>query len=183
MHNGLTRLKTKLASGEWADEKMSGSIGNVVSARELIDKHGADLIRYLLLSTHYRRPIEFTDECWSRATQGAVGLRASVRARRTDHRLSRTDRSRTWTSSRRPARRPARRLRAGFAGVQDEVSGVDGRRLQHRRRDRDAARDAGSINAFIERTEVEKTKAPDPMQCIAAGTQSVRRLGSILGLF
>src|SRR6186997_2488522 len=40
MHNGLTRIKTKLASGEWADEKMSGSIGNVVSAQELIEKHG-----------------------------------------------------------------------------------------------------------------------------------------------
>src|SRR5262249_25495826 len=70
MHNGLTRIKTKLASGEWADEKMSGSIGNVVSARELIDKHGADLLRYLLLSTHYRRPIEFTDEVLANARKG-----------------------------------------------------------------------------------------------------------------
>src|SRR5215470_1115087 len=70
MHNGLTRIKTKLASGEWADEKMSGSIGNVVSARELIDKHGADLLRYLLLSTHYRRPIEFTEEVIANARKG-----------------------------------------------------------------------------------------------------------------
>src|SRR5262245_2129348 len=60
MHNGLTRIKTKLAGGEWADEKMSGSIGNVVSAKELIDQHGAELLRYMLLGTHYRRPIEFT---------------------------------------------------------------------------------------------------------------------------
>src|SRR5207247_6320688 len=57
MHNGLTRIRTKLRSGEWADEKMSGSLGNVVSAKELIDRHGAELLRYMLLSTHYRRPI------------------------------------------------------------------------------------------------------------------------------
>ena len=55
--NGLTRIKTKAASGEWKDEKMSGSIGNVVSARELVDKYGPELVRYFLLSTHYRRPV------------------------------------------------------------------------------------------------------------------------------
>ena len=43
MHNGLTKMHTKLASGEWADEKMSGSIGNVISVKELIGKHGARL--------------------------------------------------------------------------------------------------------------------------------------------
>ena len=37
-------------------------IGNVVSAQKLLDDYGAQLLRYMLLSTHYRRPIEFTDE-------------------------------------------------------------------------------------------------------------------------
>src|SRR2546423_5797464 len=62
MHNGLTRIRTKLKSGEWADEKMSGSLGNVVSANELVQKYGADLVRYFLIATHYRRPIEFTEQ-------------------------------------------------------------------------------------------------------------------------
>ena len=62
MHNGLTKMRTKLASGEWTDEKMSGSIGNVISVKELITKHGAPLVRYMLLMTHYRRPIDFSDE-------------------------------------------------------------------------------------------------------------------------
>src|SRR5512143_1989287 len=61
MHNGLTRIKTKMSGGEYGAEKMSRSIGNVVSARQLIEQHGAELVRYFLLSTHYRRPIEFTD--------------------------------------------------------------------------------------------------------------------------
>ena len=62
MHNGLTRIKTKAASGEWKSDKMSKSLGNTISARDLIDTHGPDVVRYMLLSTHYRSPIEFSDE-------------------------------------------------------------------------------------------------------------------------
>src|SRR3954469_19713252 len=74
LHNGLTRLNTKLASGEWADEKMSGSIGNVVSVKELIGKHGAALVRYMLLMTHYRRPIDFSDEVVTAARKGLANF-------------------------------------------------------------------------------------------------------------
>ena len=42
--------------------------------RELIDKHGAELLRYLLLSTHYRSPIEFTDEVHRRREEGLARL-------------------------------------------------------------------------------------------------------------
>ncbi len=70
MHNGLTRIKTKLSSGEWASEKMSGSIGNVIGARELLDTYGPEVLRYFLLSTHYRSPIEFTDQALSDAVKG-----------------------------------------------------------------------------------------------------------------
>ena len=74
MHNGLTRLKTKAASGEWRDEKMSGSVGNVVSARDLLDRHGPDLLRYLILSTHYRSPIDFSDAAVQSATKGLASF-------------------------------------------------------------------------------------------------------------
>jgi cysteinyl-tRNA synthetase len=78
MHNGLTRIKTKLASGEWADEKMSGSIGNVVSARELLDTHGPEVLRYFLLSTHYRSPIEFTEKSLADAAKGYSAIVRSL---------------------------------------------------------------------------------------------------------
>ncbi|MFN4244425.1 MAG: cysteine--tRNA ligase [Tepidisphaerales bacterium] len=78
MHNGLTRIKTKLSSGEWADEKMSGSLGNVVSAGELLDRWGPEVLRYFLLSTHYRSPIEFTDKALSDAAKGYGSLARAV---------------------------------------------------------------------------------------------------------
>jgi cysteinyl-tRNA synthetase len=74
MHNGLTKIKTKLASGEVRSEKMSKSIGNVIDAKQLIAQHGAELLRYLLLSTHYRSPIDFSDEVVAAATSGLSGF-------------------------------------------------------------------------------------------------------------
>ena len=53
--------------GRRKDERVASATS---SPRELIDKHGADLLRYLLLSTHYRRPIEFTDEVLVNARKG-----------------------------------------------------------------------------------------------------------------
>jgi len=40
-------------------EKMSKSLGNIVSIKELLDKHDSEVVRLALLSTHYRKPINF----------------------------------------------------------------------------------------------------------------------------
>lgn len=42
-------------------EKMSKSLGNLVMVKDLLAKHSANSIRYLLLSHHYRIPWEFFD--------------------------------------------------------------------------------------------------------------------------
>src|SRR5436309_8877766 len=49
MHNGL------LLFGKG---KMAGSVGNVLNIADLLAKHDAETIRYLLLSTHYRSEID-----------------------------------------------------------------------------------------------------------------------------
>jgi cysteinyl-tRNA synthetase len=53
MHNGLLRM---------GQAKMAGSVGNVVNIADLLQKHTAETVRFLLLSTHYRSPIEYSDE-------------------------------------------------------------------------------------------------------------------------
>ena len=83
LHNGLTRMRTKSASGEWRMEKQSKSLGNVIDARQLIAQHGPELVRYLLLSTHYRSPIDFADEVIVAAKKGlAVFARLFARVER-----------------------------------------------------------------------------------------------------
>lgn len=44
------------------DEKMSKSIGNVITAKDAVKKYGSNVVRYFLLSSHYRTEINLTDE-------------------------------------------------------------------------------------------------------------------------
>ncbi|MGH7225680.1 MAG: cysteine--tRNA ligase, partial [Gemmataceae bacterium] len=53
MHNGLLKM---------GQTKMAGSIGNVVNIVDLLEKHTAETVRFLLLGTHYRSPIEYSDD-------------------------------------------------------------------------------------------------------------------------
>ncbi len=52
MHNGYMNID---------DEKMSKSLGNFILARDLIEKYDPMVIRFFMLSVHYRNPINFTD--------------------------------------------------------------------------------------------------------------------------
>ena len=74
MHNGLTRIKTKLSSGEWQQEKMSKSLGNIKSIKELLTEYPGPVIRFFLLSTHYRRPLDFSDEAIKAVQKGLTGI-------------------------------------------------------------------------------------------------------------
>ncbi len=56
MHNGLVNIN---------NEKMSKSLNNFILAKDLIEKYGGQLIRWVMLSTHYRAPINFTDEVFN----------------------------------------------------------------------------------------------------------------------
>jgi cysteinyl-tRNA synthetase len=53
MHNGLLKMGTA---------KMAGSVGNVVNIVDLLQRHSPETVRFLLLSTHYRSPIEYSEE-------------------------------------------------------------------------------------------------------------------------
>jgi cysteinyl-tRNA synthetase len=53
MHNGLLRMGTA---------KMAGSVGNVVNIADLLKQHHPETVRFLLLATHYRSPIEYSEE-------------------------------------------------------------------------------------------------------------------------
>ena len=46
----------------FGNEKMSKSLGNVVYAKDMIAKFGGPVTRLVILSAHYRQPVNFTDE-------------------------------------------------------------------------------------------------------------------------
>jgi cysteinyl-tRNA synthetase len=184
MHNGLTRIKTKLAGGEVRDEKMSGSIGNVVPAKELLEKYGAELLRYMLLSTHYRRPIEFTDDVMTGSKKGlSVFHRLFERVERlagaalTDET---PDMDRTAASLLESENGHYARSVLGFKMkflemMDDDFNTAGAIAVLHEM--------AGETNGFIERHNIEVNKQPDLIQAVTAAAQSLRKLGLILGLF
>lgn len=53
MHNGFLNI---------SGEKMSKSLGNFFTVHELLDQYPGEVIRFLLLSAHYRQPLDFTHE-------------------------------------------------------------------------------------------------------------------------
>ncbi|MFO0851011.1 MAG: cysteine--tRNA ligase [Gemmataceae bacterium] len=53
MHNGLLKM---------GSAKMAGSVGNVVNIADLLQRHTPETVRFLLLSTHYRSPIEYSED-------------------------------------------------------------------------------------------------------------------------
>jgi cysteinyl-tRNA synthetase len=52
MHNGFLQVE---------GEKMSKSLGNFVTIRELLDKLPGDVVRLQMLMTHYRQPLDWTE--------------------------------------------------------------------------------------------------------------------------
>ena len=66
MHNGLLQLGA---------EKMSKSLGNLVTIRQVLEKHSADGVRVFFLTSHYRSPLTYTEEAMEGAERGADRLR------------------------------------------------------------------------------------------------------------
>jgi len=53
MHNGMLQLK---------GEKMSKSTGNLIPINEFLEDHSGDVMRLMVISSHYRSPLTFNDE-------------------------------------------------------------------------------------------------------------------------
>ena len=53
----------------FGNEKMSKSLGNVVLAKDMIERVGGPVTRLVILSAHYRQPVNFTDETVKAAEQ------------------------------------------------------------------------------------------------------------------
>ncbi|WP_047534373.1 cysteine--tRNA ligase [Methylotenera sp. N17] len=53
MHNGFVRVD---------DEKMSKSLGNFFTIREVLSKYDADVVRFFILRAHYRSPLNYSDK-------------------------------------------------------------------------------------------------------------------------
>jgi cysteinyl-tRNA synthetase len=70
MHNGMMQL---------SGEKMSKSLGNLITIKEFLADHDADVLRMMVLGGSYRGPLTFGGEAVESATRGLERLRGGLR--------------------------------------------------------------------------------------------------------
>ena len=71
LHNGFVRID---------DEKMSKSLGNFFTVREILAKYDAEVVRFFILRAHYRSPLNYSDQHLDDARQSLTRLYTALKA-------------------------------------------------------------------------------------------------------
>ncbi len=70
MHNGFVNVD---------DEKMSKSLGNFFTVRGILKKYRPEVVRYFILNSHYRSPLNYSDQSLDVAATGLARLYTALR--------------------------------------------------------------------------------------------------------
>ena len=71
MHNGFVRVD---------DEKMSKSLGNFFTLREVLSRYDPEIVRFFILRAHYRSPLNYSDSHLDDAKAALTRLYTSLNA-------------------------------------------------------------------------------------------------------
>ncbi|MDO8885975.1 cysteine--tRNA ligase [Candidatus Oleimmundimicrobium sp.] len=69
LHNGFVNIK---------EEKMAKSLGNVILVREILKKYDPNVLRMFFISTHYRSPINYSEENLEAVASALERLKTAV---------------------------------------------------------------------------------------------------------
>ena len=70
MHNGFVRVD---------EQKMSKSLGNFFTIREVLRRYDAEVVRFFILRAHYRSPLNYSDQHLDDASQALTRLYTALR--------------------------------------------------------------------------------------------------------
>ncbi len=70
MHNGFVRVD---------DEKMSKSLGNFFTIREVLSRYDPEVVRFFILRAHYRSPLNYSDKHLDEARSGLARLYTALK--------------------------------------------------------------------------------------------------------
>jgi cysteinyl-tRNA synthetase len=71
MHNGFVRVD---------DEKMSKSLGNFFTVREILHRYDPEVVRFFIVRAHYRSPLNYSDQHLDDARQALTRLYTALKA-------------------------------------------------------------------------------------------------------
>ncbi len=193
MHNGLTRVNTKKVSKSDATPEMQAALAQM-TLKNLLTRYSGELIRFFILSTQYRRPIEYSED---EIDSKRKGLDTFYRL---FERIERVCAKSPYGFENVPAEPPP----LASANIKSEglsVACTEADDAFHRAMDDDfntagaiaALFDlAAAINRFIEQEKLESLSASPEPQASAwadaradalAATQSLIALASLIGMF
>ncbi len=70
MHNGFVRVD---------NEKMSKSLGNFFTIRDILKRYDAEVVRFFIVRAHYRSPLNYSDQHLDDARQGLARLYTALK--------------------------------------------------------------------------------------------------------
>ena len=160
VHNGFVRIQ---------QEKMSKSVGNVFTIRELLSKFSPDALKLFLLGTHYRSPIDYAPEKVEEAGRALDRMRVLAEA------------VEALEEGPAGARLPGGLEPALAAAREEFVAAMDD--------DLNTARALSAIftlvrqlNAALDMLPDRRVASPAAAALLREGMAEVRRLGQVLGL-
>jgi cysteinyl-tRNA synthetase len=143
MHNGMLQL---------SGEKMSKSVGNIVSLREALDTWGRETLLLYFMTAHWRKPIDFGDDVLEQAAAQVETLRNAFRL---------------------PSEPAPDGAWEGFeAALADDFTTPEALALMHQWRDHDLL--ARGLDVFGLASLAESEAAPDELVSLAERRQEAR---------
>lgn len=186
LHNGLMKIRSQSrkikddpsTAGEL--EKMSKSLGNEIVVSKVFEKHSPETLRVLLLSTHYRSPIEYSED---RLVELRRGLESFYRFFERFQRIT----GESFYSLEAPKRRTEFIAEGPFL---TEVARLRERFLENMDDDFNTAGALGvlyellsAINRYADQAKLESEPDPSKVAEFRRAAVVLRELSQILGLF
>lgn len=165
LHNGFVNIN---------DEKMSKSLNNFFTIRDILKKYEPEVLRFFVLSTHYRSPINFSEEQLLEAKKGLERLYQAVASTGTLQELrTAADTSTPSTETTPPALRATSPSKGEESSVPTEYVSFEKEFLKYMDDDFNSAGALGVL--FNLATAVNRDRSPEAAQLL-------KKLGGILGL-
>ncbi len=176
LHNGLTRVNTKKISKSDASPEMLAALARM-TLHTLLENYSPELIRFFVLSTHYRRPIEYSDEELESKRKGLDGFyRLFERAERIGGQspYGMADAAAALTSA--SLRETADSMRSRFeTAMDDDFNTADAIAVMFEF--------ASAINRFVDQEKIESGGSAEPMRETLNATARLLAMGRVIGLF
>lgn len=172
IHNGFVNIN---------QEKMSKSLGNFFTIREVLKKYSPEVVRFFLISTHYRSPIDFSDDRLDEAAKALTRFYnmfkdVEIVVERTQKKTTTTQISNGLKSAIANLEKHVNVFQTGFEEAMDDdfnTAAAIGRLFEMIK----------AINSTVQQIRSEETYLPNVAALVQEALSTVKTLGRILGLF